>query len=348
MTHCPDNKVGFAFTDSGGNFAGTALVSRVIAGVDCAERPNRCRIWALPYGNIDHIVSAGLSFDSTNPPVFPRATVVPTTNLRHQQIGHCCGNALLPEHLRGRSRNAWGRSTRRALSVSRQRRPTAGAFTTTVAVARRVGLSDCAVATVRDAGGRVSHRPSRRRSLVRSVGGTPAGPHGGGQPAHRPGRPASGRRRDPRRRCGQPGLHTPLPRRRIGVPRERLQDRERPGRRHSHGLAARSSRRAWTVRSCVASWTCSSTAGVVRVQGARRLRSGRAVGRQRSIHGPARGLWDRQRVEVRGERLDPGDALSVRQCISATASDAAGSAPQTMQVDSTRQPRRADSRFAAC
>ena len=51
---------------------------------------------------------------------------------------------------------------------------------------------------------------------------------------------------------------------------------------------------------------------------------------------PARpGAVGSRACEVRGERLDPGDNVTVRQCISATGGNAGCGASQAMQVDST-------------
>ena len=118
-TNCPATDVGNAFTDSGGNFETTALVRRVVAGVDCAARANRCRIWALPYGNLDHVVGVGLTFDASTPPVFPRVTVVPATKLRHQQSVEVTGTNFFPSTFGQDRAVRRGRETRRALPVSR-------------------------------------------------------------------------------------------------------------------------------------------------------------------------------------------------------------------------------------
>src|SRR5256714_2040440 len=50
---------------------------------------------------------------------------------------------------------------------------------------------------------------------------------------------------------------------------------------------------------------------------------------------PARGLWDRQRVEVRGQRFDPGADVSARQCISGDGTTGTCSAPTSFQVGSS-------------
>ena len=51
---------------------------------------------------------------------------------------------------------------------------------------------------------------------------------------------------------------------------------------------------------------------------------------------PASGLWDRQRVDVRGERFDPGAFVVIRQC-AGTAPAPAGCAPTEIYADADEQ-----------
>jgi CubicO group peptidase (beta-lactamase class C family) len=336
-THCPARDVGYAYTDSGGNFDGTALVSRVIAGVDCAERPNRCRIWALPYGNIDHIVGVGLTFDSTKPPVFPQATVVPMTNLLHQQMVTVAGTHFFPSQF-GQLEQCVeaGQPNERCRYLSNVSTSSSGAFTTKVAVARRVGLSDCAVAACVL---RVYVYPADQIDVAISFDSSVAPP------------PVPAVAVNP-----HAGL---LDRQVVGV--------EIRGADAGSDVFMRVCRADGSVcrgsvsktvsdpvvvipmalpRILAPTVDCAVVRCVVDVQlyGADSYEFKVPVGFDPSapLAGsasirvlPARGLWDRQRVEVRGERLDPGAGLSVQQCITATASSAACSAPQTMQVDSS-------------
>ena len=335
-TQCPDTEVGFAFTDTGGNFETTALLSRVVKGVDCAERPNRCRIWALPYGNIDHLVAVGLTFDATKPPVLPRATVVPTTNLRHQQTVTVAGTHFFPSTFGQIAQCVEaGQPDERCRYLGDVSTSSTGAFTVSVAVARRVGLADCAVAACVV---RVLVYPTDQVDIAVSFDRSVAPP------------PVPSVTVNP---------HVALVDRQVVNVEIRGADAGSEAYIQlcrADGSVCRGSV-SETVHDPVAvipmalprilapGMDCAVVRCVVDVQ----LYGGDSyeykvpvafdpaapLAGSASIRVlPARGLWDRQRVEVRGTLLDPGDQVTIRQCISATASHDACSAPQAMQVDS--------------
>lgn len=335
-THCPGTDVGNALTDTAGTFTTTALVSRVVAGVDCATRPNRCGIWAFPYGNIDHIVGVGLTFDATTPPVFPRATVVPATKLLHQQSVTVGGTHFFPSTF-GQIEECVeaGQPGERCRFLGSISTSSAGAFTTKVAAARRIGLTDCAVAAcVMRAFVYPTDQVDVAISFDASVPPPPVP-----QVAVTP--------------------HVGLVDRQVVSVEIRGADAESQAfmqlcaadRSACRGNVSATLNAAVTViplalpRMLTPNVDCAVVRCVVEVQlfgvdsyefrvpVAFDPNAPLAAGASLRVL-PARGLWDRQRVEVRGERFDPGDLLPVRQCISSTATTTACTAPQTMRVES--------------
>ncbi len=146
-TDCLYGESGFAETDDVGAFDTDVWLARLVRGFDCATQPNRCRLWAVPYGDLDDRVSIGLVFDGSHPPVSPQATVDPATNLTHLQSVTVTATNFLPD--------AFGQIEQCAAAGERNEQchyltevtvGADGSFTTTAAVSRRVGLTDCASA----------------------------------------------------------------------------------------------------------------------------------------------------------------------------------------------------------
>ena len=137
---------GYATTDAAGNFSASVRLSRTLLGTDCAARPGRCQVWAVPYGNIDLIWGAPLTFDGANAPVVPQVSVDPTTDLVHRQTVSVTGSGFAPSSTvqvrQCTPLTGWNGGCPTLAYV-----PTnaSGEFTSSVAVRRTRGDEDCAV-----------------------------------------------------------------------------------------------------------------------------------------------------------------------------------------------------------
>ncbi len=138
--------IGFAQTDANGTFTTRVPVARVVKGQDCATRPNLCQLWVEPQGNIDQIVATGLGFDPTSTAQVPHVSVEPATALRDEQNVAVHGAGFIPDadaSVEECVTSAPNRGGCRFLTNAATGHD--GALETEVAVRRRVGIDDCAV-----------------------------------------------------------------------------------------------------------------------------------------------------------------------------------------------------------
>ncbi len=336
-TNCLESDSGFASTDASGNFESVALVGRVVAGTDCAGSANRCQLWALPDGNLDDIASVGLVFDGSHPPVVPHAAVQPASALRHQQSVTVSGTQFFPSTF-GQVEQCvtGGQQDQPCRYLSDLSTGADGAFTKPVTIARRVGLVDCAVASCVV---RVRVYPADQVDLPISFDPSVPPP------------PVPSVSVDPD----------------VGLIDRQIVDVNIRGAEPDSFVSMRLCTADFaTCRGFVSdnvngdpavvpvalprllapNVDCALVQCVLSVQ----LYSGDSyefnvpvgfdpdaplAGSAGIRAVPARGLWDRQRVEVRGERFDPGAEVSVRECITAEpTSPGQCSEPQSLQANS--------------
>ena len=140
---------GYGFAEPDGTFTESVRVSRLLGGLDCATRTARCHLWAFPQESLDHVWAVPLTFDRAAPPTPPTVTVTPSTGLVHRQLVEVAGSGFAPgtglrveQCPQPMAPGATACTPLNYLSTG-----ITGGFTASVPARRMIGDRDCAVET---------------------------------------------------------------------------------------------------------------------------------------------------------------------------------------------------------
>jgi CubicO group peptidase (beta-lactamase class C family) len=334
---CVEDPVGYGFTDEQGTFTSQAAVSRVVNGYDCARTDSRtrCHVWAFSDDERKDVATGGLRFDPSHPPVLPTASVTPTTDLLHHQevtvkaahfsprafvvIEECVSAGTADEEC----------NVRAFLNANGQ-----GALDTTAEVSRRVGIHDCAEeACVL----RVGAPPLDRVDIPITFDASVPPPPVPSVTANPVDALVDHQAVDLTVSGAEPDSQLWA---QICAPDDTCRGNV------SRLLGAADDVVAMAVPRMIGSIDCAQVACAIEVQlfgeNSYQYRfpvtfdpDAPLAPPADTIIFPAHGLWDRQRVEIRGDRWDPGAYAFVRQCTTVDAApETCGSSNLQVQADS--------------
>ena len=141
---CLPEAVAWADIDHDGSFSVSVPVTRIVDGTDCAGARGRCQLWIAPYGDLDQLTIVPLGFDPDAPLPRSELSVVPATQLQHQQTVTITGSSWSPSADVEIQQCVAGAASGQCRYLTYTSTDDDGGFSTEATLSRRVGLVDCA------------------------------------------------------------------------------------------------------------------------------------------------------------------------------------------------------------